>query len=67
MAIVFSLGAQTDISPETYRQNKLIWVMDGDLTVHTSQTEVVRLNAQDACWTEKMFLWEQKPKKALFI
>lgn len=53
MAIVFSLGAQTDISPETYRQNKLIWVMDGDLTVHTSQTEVVRLNAQDACWTEK--------------
>ena len=53
MAIVFSIGAGTDISPETYRQNKLIWVIDGDLTIHTDQKEDVCLTTSDACWTEK--------------
>ncbi len=52
-AIVFSMAKGTDISAETYRQNKLLWVLEGDLIVYSSAFGQAVAHAGDAVWTPK--------------
>lgn len=51
--IVFAMAAGTDISAETYRQPKLLWVLEGELTIYSSAIGEVNVQAGKACWTPK--------------
>ena len=52
-AIVFSMAKGTDISAETYSQNKLFWVLQGDLVVYSSAFGEVAVHTGEAVWTPK--------------
>lgn len=49
--IVFSMAAHTDISAETYRTCKLLWVLEGAIEITCKETGGFRLAAGQAAWT----------------
>lgn len=51
--IVFAMAAGTDISAETYRQSKLLWVLEGELTIYSSAIGEVKVQAGQAAWAPK--------------